>query len=63
MQGFHCVPGFSHKFKEWSEAHESEKRNGGIINVPEGDEMRNHIQQMHLRKGSILIWDSRIPHG
>lgn len=64
FRGFHCVPGFTHRFKQWSIDNELEhKSKGGLINVPENDPIRNEIQQIHLRKGSFLIWDSRIAHG
>lgn len=62
--GFHCVPGFTHRFKQWSIDNEKEhKSRGGLVNVPEDDPIRNQIQQIHLQKGSFLVWDSRLPHG
>eukprot|EP01112_Ceratiomyxa_fruticulosa_P021056 TRINITY_DN7331_c0_g2_i1.p1 TRINITY_DN7331_c0_g2~~TRINITY_DN7331_c0_g2_i1.p1 ORF type:complete len:347 (-),score=65.40 TRINITY_DN7331_c0_g2_i1:74-1114(-) len=61
--GFHCVPGFHHLFKEWSQNNETEKRKGGIINVPANDPTRERITKITMRKGSLVIWDSRICHG
>lgn len=39
------------------------KSNRGLVNIPEDDPIRNEIQEIHVRKGSFIIWDSRIPHG
>ncbi|CAF3887190.1 unnamed protein product [Rotaria sp. Silwood2] len=62
--GFHCVPGFTHRFKQWSIDNEKEhKCRGGLVNVPEGDPIRNEIKQIHVQKGSFIVWDSRLPHG
>ncbi|CAF0728421.1 unnamed protein product [Adineta steineri] len=62
--GFHCVPGFTHHFKQWSIDNEKEHRSrGGLINVPEDDPIRNEVKQIHVRKGSFVVWDSRLPHG
>ncbi|CAF5182236.1 unnamed protein product, partial [Rotaria magnacalcarata] len=36
--GFHCVPGFTHRFKQWSIDNENKhKCRGGLVNVPEDD--------------------------
>ncbi len=33
--GFHCVPGFTHHFKQWSIDNEQKhKSRGGLVNVP-----------------------------
>jgi hypothetical protein len=63
-KGFHCVPGFTHRFKQWSIDNEKEhKSRGGLVNVPDDDPIRNEVKQIHLQKGSFLVWDSRLPHG
>ncbi len=67
--GFHCVPGFQHQFFKWRDDNINDygarpdirKRN--FIEVPEDDEMRQHIFQVPMRKGSLLIWNSMLPHG
>ena len=59
--GFHCVPGFHKLIEQWASEHE--KKRGTLVTVPKTDPARNHIQQIYLRKGSLLIWDSRICHG
>ena len=62
--GFHCVPGFTHRFKQWSIDNETEhKSHGGLVNVPRSDPIRNEVRQIHVRMGSFIVWDSRLPHG
>jgi len=61
--GFHCVPAFHHKFEEWQEINKAKRKTGGLITVPVDDPIRNEIQKIPMRKGSLLIWDSRLPHG
>lgn len=64
LSGFHCVPDFVPHFKQWSIDNEAKHRSrGGLVNVPETDPIREQIQQIHLRRGSFLVWDSRTPHG
>ena len=67
--GFHCVPGFQHQFFQWREENINgygalpgiQRRN--FIEVPENDELRQHICQVPMRKGALLIWNSMLPHG
>jgi ectoine hydroxylase-related dioxygenase (phytanoyl-CoA dioxygenase family) len=67
--GFHCIPGFHHQFFEWRENNihgfgareEISRRN--FIEVPDDDEMRAHICQVPMPAGSLLIWNSMLPHG
>jgi len=59
--GFHCVPGYHKYFNQWASLHPPE--NGSIFSVPMDDPMRDHIQKITVRKGSFIIWDSRMPHG
>jgi len=61
--GFHCVPGFTSRFFDWQKENKSKEKRGGLVNVPEGDPIRGEIQIISLRKRSLLIWDSRLPHG
>jgi len=61
--GFHCVPGFAPNFKKWSIDNVDKRSKGSLINVPANDVIRTQIQPITLRKGSLLIWDSRTPHG
>jgi ectoine hydroxylase-related dioxygenase (phytanoyl-CoA dioxygenase family) len=34
-----------------------------LVQVPRSDPIRHDVQKMPLRKGSLLIWHSAIPHG
>ncbi|KAH9158296.1 hypothetical protein LEN26_003064, partial [Aphanomyces euteiches] len=34
-----------------------------FIEVPHDDEMRKEIKQVPMKAGSLLIWNSQLPHG
>eukprot|EP01121_Diplochlamys_sp_Union-15-3_P006178 TRINITY_DN16687_c0_g1_i1.p1 TRINITY_DN16687_c0_g1~~TRINITY_DN16687_c0_g1_i1.p1 ORF type:complete len:356 (-),score=52.97 TRINITY_DN16687_c0_g1_i1:62-1129(-) len=68
--GFHCVPCFhGSRFFEWRDKNKGEygsdpsvfKRN--FTEVPEDDPMRKEITRIPMRKRSLLIWNSQLPHG
>lgn len=67
--GFHAVPGFHHYIKTWTKNNERVciKSNEGFdpttVQIPEDDPIRDHIQRMPIRRGDLLVWDSRLPHG
>ena len=67
--GFHCIPGFHHKFFEWREKNMNtygaleEVRTRNFIEVPNDDAMREHICQVPMPAGSLLVWNSMLPHG
>ncbi len=67
--GFHAVPGFQHFIQTWTKQNEQlcldSNRSGDptTVQIPEDDPIRKHIQRMPIRKGSLLVWDSRLPHG
>ena len=64
--GFHCVPGFHSHIRGWANKNKNlfDNRNRNTtINIPEGDPIRNDIQKVPLRKGSLMIWKTSIPHG
>lgn len=68
--GFHCVPGFTNdRFFQWAKTHEDsygslpEIASRNFIEVPEKDPMRQEIQKVPLKAGSLLIWNSQLPHG
>lgn len=71
--GFMCVPGFHKRFDAWAAEHEESKtgatlqRRGmlarrGPTLVPEGDPIFDELRIVTLRAGSLLLWDSRLPH-
>jgi ectoine hydroxylase-related dioxygenase (phytanoyl-CoA dioxygenase family) len=67
--GFHCVPGFQgERFFRWREENEAYGNDPSICNrnfveVPENDAMRPEIVKLPMRAGSLLIWNSQLPHG
>eukprot|EP01112_Ceratiomyxa_fruticulosa_P006616 TRINITY_DN1744_c0_g1_i3.p1 TRINITY_DN1744_c0_g1~~TRINITY_DN1744_c0_g1_i3.p1 ORF type:complete len:433 (+),score=84.78 TRINITY_DN1744_c0_g1_i3:217-1515(+) len=66
--GFQAVPGFHRHLPGWAWANKdnilpSLKKYDTTFQVPSNDPIRNDIQRLPIRKGSILIWDSRICHG
>jgi hypothetical protein len=61
--GFHCVPGFHHYFSSWGENNRKHEQKGNLINVPKEDLIRKYLTKICIEPGSLLIWDSRIPHG
>lgn len=63
--GFHCVPGFHKHLRGWAHANRSlydPTCTDTTVQVPKGDPMRADIQKCPIRAGSLLIWNSAIPH-
>ena len=66
--GFHCVPGFvNDRFFEWIESNRQAYANDvstrNFVEVPVHDEMRRETLRVPMRRGSLLIWNSQLPHG
>lgn len=61
--GFHCVPGWTKNFKKTARELEEIKSSEKLVEVPLHHSMRIWKQKIFLRRGSLLIWDSRLPHG
>ena len=67
--GFHAVPGFQHFISTWTKQNEQvcfdTNRSGDptTVQIPAEDPIRQHIQRFPIRKGSLLVWDARLPHG
>jgi len=66
--GFHCIPGFRHHIRGWANENldkfnDQEIESAGSIQVPKEDPIRNDVQKVPIRKGSLCIWDSCTPHG
>jgi hypothetical protein len=59
--GFILVPGYHKKITEWAE--KNKKRGGDFIVVSKNDEMYNNSIRITMRRGTLLIWDNRMPHG
>jgi len=68
--GFHCVPGFTDdRFFKWADEHRDsygslpEVASRNFIEVPSDDEMRKEIKRIPMKAGSLLVWNSQLPHG
>ena len=67
--GFHAVPGFQHHLVRWAEKNHqlclTSNRGGDpcSIQIRANDSMREGVQRMPIRQGSLLVWDTRLPHG
>jgi len=61
--GFHCVPGFVPHFKEWAQSCIDQMTDAQLVYIPLHDPMRKGVQKLTMKRGSLLIWDSRLPHG
>ena len=63
--GFHCIPGFQKYIRGWANANKEiyKGERDTTVQVPREDPMRHDIQTCPLRKGSLLIWNSQLPHG
>eukprot|EP00761_Pharyngomonas_kirbyi_P000218 gb/GECH01000218.1/.p1 GENE.gb/GECH01000218.1/~~gb/GECH01000218.1/.p1 ORF type:complete len:394 (+),score=114.50 gb/GECH01000218.1/:1-1182(+) len=64
--GFHCVPGFHHHIRGWAHVNRDRfdpSQQDTTFQVPQNDPIRNHVQRMPIRAGSLLIWNSGLPHG
>jgi len=59
--GFQCVPGFQKILKHWAENTE-EYSSSGLVDCPTDDTLANHGVKITMRKGSIVIWNSCLPH-
>eukprot|EP00466_Bigelowiella_natans_P001758 jgi/Bigna1/89792/estExt_fgenesh1_pg.C_550123 len=68
--GFHCVKGFQGKrFEAWRREHmETYGKEKGVatrnfVEIPSEDPMRREITKVPIRAGSLLVWNSQLPHG
>jgi len=68
--GFHCVPGFhGERFFEWGNKNrdgygEDESiKTRNFVEVPDNDPMREQVVKVPMRCGSLLIFNSQLPHG
>jgi hypothetical protein len=64
--GFHCIPGFQDHIRGWANANLDKMKptfRDSSYQVPEEDPIRNDCQKCPIRKGSLLVWDSSLPHG
>jgi len=59
--GFQCVPGFHHFLKEWA-LRNPQFTDKGFVRIPQDDPIWKQGQRITLRKGSLVIWSSQLPH-
>ena len=62
--GFLCVPGFQKVIQEWADENISKKfpETSNYVPVPKTDSIQNYTQKIPIKAGSLIIWDSRLPH-
>jgi hypothetical protein len=66
--GFMCVPGFHKHLHEWVAMSANEQYKCDMaeahdyLEVPEGDPLIECTQRVPMRKGSLLVWNSELPH-
>jgi len=62
--GFHCIPGFTHCFNQWAKLNQHRRSEGSLIDFPTlSDPAMQSLTKITMRPGSLVIWDSRTPHG
>jgi len=61
--GFHCIPGFTHHWKTWANKNKEYRSFDCLVNFSDSDIKEKYTTRIFMRKGSILMWDSRTPHG
>ncbi|CAF5182233.1 unnamed protein product, partial [Rotaria sp. Silwood1] len=67
--GFHAVSGFQYYIVTWTKQNEkvclrsNDSGDPTTVQIPRDDPIREHIQRMPIREGSLLVWDTRLPHG
>jgi len=59
--GFHCVPGFHKHLKDYALSLTT-GITGDNIQIARDDPIRNYIQKVPVRQGSICIWNTMTPH-
>ena len=65
--GFQCIPGFHNVMKDvWIKQMGEEKIKKGIMNhryqFKKNDPLIEYITKCPIRKGSFLVWNSKLPH-
>lgn len=60
--GFHCIPGFHRVYNAYADAYAASKTTHDLANLPNQDD-KAYVQRITMRAGSMVLWDSRLPHG
>jgi ectoine hydroxylase-related dioxygenase (phytanoyl-CoA dioxygenase family) len=66
--GYHCVPGFHHRFEDWLDGHVSADANPGgahrfSARSPNDAKYITTPQRAPCPAGSLVLWDQRLAHG
>jgi len=61
--GFHCIPGFTHYFKTWAKKNLHNQDDGSLVDFSDSEIKKKYTTKITMRPGSLLMWDSRTPHG
>mmetsp|Transcript_2321 Transcript_2321/g.5447 ORF Transcript_2321/g.5447 Transcript_2321/m.5447 type:complete len:427 (-) Transcript_2321:145-1425(-) len=62
--GFQAVPGFHKHLRGWAHANRHHRISfSGSVQIPKGDPLREDAQKVAVRRGSLVVWSSMIPHG
>jgi ectoine hydroxylase-related dioxygenase (phytanoyl-CoA dioxygenase family) len=60
--GFWCVPGSHRIAHEWARAHNAQEKRGSSLLVDADDPMRQFIQKITVRAGTLLVWNNLTFH-
>jgi ectoine hydroxylase-related dioxygenase (phytanoyl-CoA dioxygenase family) len=60
--GFWCVPGSHRVACEWARANNAEKMQGRSLVVEQDDPMRDAIQKIPVRAGTLVVWNNLLFH-
>jgi ectoine hydroxylase-related dioxygenase (phytanoyl-CoA dioxygenase family) len=64
--GYHAVQGFNKRFFQWAQDnihHKPEWKGRNFVDLPQDDPVRLQTVKVPVRAGSVLIWNSQLPHG
>lgn len=62
--GFHCVPGSHRVCHAWAAQNQQLPATGrASMQVPADDPLREHVQEIPVRRGCLLAWTSLLMHG
>eukprot|EP01060_Flectonema_neradi_P008616 TRINITY_DN16154_c0_g1_i1.p1 TRINITY_DN16154_c0_g1~~TRINITY_DN16154_c0_g1_i1.p1 ORF type:complete len:353 (+),score=70.94 TRINITY_DN16154_c0_g1_i1:184-1242(+) len=60
--GFMCIPQFMKEFDTWSDNHTFDGKSSVPYMIDKSSPLNKRTQKILMPKGSLLVWDSRLPH-
>eukprot|EP01094_Clydonella_sp_ATCC50884_P002954 TRINITY_DN1226_c0_g1_i1.p1 TRINITY_DN1226_c0_g1~~TRINITY_DN1226_c0_g1_i1.p1 ORF type:complete len:449 (-),score=133.42 TRINITY_DN1226_c0_g1_i1:125-1471(-) len=60
--GFITVPGFHKQLRDWAKMRQSKALPAHFVQVPASEQWRDHAQKITMRRGSLVVWSSAMPH-